>query len=125
MLPICTGHERLKDANGDKAHPTQKPESLLHRVLVGSTNPGDVVLDPFFGTGTTGAVAKMLGRDFIGIEREEAYREVALKRMAQRCASSTKKPCRRPPPSVPNRACPSGNWLSAGMLRPGERSFIR
>mgnify|MGYP001815227213 FL=1 len=57
VLPICTGHERLKDEHGDKAHPTQKPESLLHRILVGSTNPGDVVLDPFFGTGTTGAVA--------------------------------------------------------------------
>jgi modification methylase len=62
VLPICTGHERLKDAAGDKAHPTQKPESLLHRVLLGASNPGDVVLDPFFGTGTTGAVAKMLGR---------------------------------------------------------------
>ncbi len=60
VLPICTGHERLKDENGDKAHPTQKPESLLHRILVGCTNPGDVILDPFFGTGTTGAVAKML-----------------------------------------------------------------
>ena len=69
VLPLCTGHERLKNDDGDKAHPTQKPESLLHRILVGSTNPGDVVLDPFFGTGTTGAVAKMLGRDFIGIER--------------------------------------------------------
>jgi len=81
VLPICNGHERLKDENGDKAHPTQKPESLLHRVLLGATNPGDVVLDPFFGTGTTGAVAKMLGRDFIGIEREEAYRKVAQKRI--------------------------------------------
>ena len=77
VLPICTGHERLKDDNGDKAHPTQKPEALLHRVLIGTTNPGDVVLDPFFGTGTTGAVAKMLGREFIGIEREEAYRLAA------------------------------------------------
>ena len=75
VIPICTGHERLKDDQGDKAHPTQKPEALLHRILVGTTNPGDVVLDPFFGTGTTGAVAKMLGRDFIGIEREAAYRE--------------------------------------------------
>ncbi|MDO9525975.1 MAG: site-specific DNA-methyltransferase, partial [Gemmobacter sp.] len=75
VLPICTGHERLKDENGDKAHPTQKPESLLHRVIVATTNPGDVVLDPFFGTGTTGAVARMLGRDFIGLEREEAYRK--------------------------------------------------
>jgi modification methylase len=85
VLPICTGHERLKDANGDKAHPTQKPEALLHRVLVATTNPGDVVLDPFFGTGTTGAVAKMLGRDFIGIEREAAYREIAEARL-KRCA---------------------------------------
>jgi hypothetical protein len=77
VIPLCTGHERLKDENGDKAHPTQKPEALLHRVIVATTNPGDVVLDPFFGTGTTGAVAKMLGRDFIGIEREEAYRKAA------------------------------------------------
>ena len=83
VLPICTGHERLKDENGDKAHPTQKPEALLHRVLLGTTDPGDVVLDPFFGTGTTGAVAKMLGRDFIGIEREADYRKVAEARIAK------------------------------------------
>ena len=82
VIPICTGHERLKDDNGDKAHPTQKPEALLHRVMVATTNPGDVVLDPFFGTGTTGAVAKMLGREYIGIEREAAYRKVAEKRIA-------------------------------------------
>ncbi|MEM6891532.1 MAG: site-specific DNA-methyltransferase, partial [Pseudomonadota bacterium] len=82
ILPICTGHERLKNGNGDKAHPTQKPEALLHRVILGTTNPGDVVLDPFFGTGTTGAVAKMLGRSWIGIEREAAYRDVAERRLA-------------------------------------------
>ncbi len=70
VLPICTGGERLKDDDGDKAHPTQKPEALLHRVLLATTNAGDTVLDPFFGTGTTGAVAKKLGRKFIGIERE-------------------------------------------------------
>ena len=74
LIPLCTGAERLKNADGDKAHPTQKPEALLHRVLVASTRPGDVVLDPFFGTGTTGAVAKRLGRRFIGIEREPDYR---------------------------------------------------
>ncbi len=120
VLPICTGHERLKDSKGDKAHPTQKPESLLHRVLVGSTNPGDVVLDPFFGTGTTGAVAKMLGRDFIGIEREAAYREVAEKRIARvrkfdRDALQV---------SVGKRAeprVPFGQLVERGMLRPGER----
>ena len=72
-LPICAGGERLKDETGTKAHSTQKPEALLHRVLLSSTNPGDVVLDPFFGTGTTGAVAKRLGRRFIGIERDPDY----------------------------------------------------
>ncbi|RMH45160.1 MAG: site-specific DNA-methyltransferase, partial [Alphaproteobacteria bacterium] len=70
VLPICNGHERLKNDKGEKAHPTQKPEALLHRILVATTNPDDVVLDPFFGTGTTGAVAKKLGRKWIGIERE-------------------------------------------------------
>ena len=122
VLPICTGHERLKDQNGDKAHPTQKPESLLHRVLVGSTNPGDVVLDPFFGTGTTGAVAKMLGRDFIGIEREEAYRKVAEKRISKArrydndaIAVSTSK---RAEPRVP-----FGQLVERGMLRPGENLY--
>ena len=80
-LPICTGHERLKNEKGEKAHPTQKPEGLLYRVLLGTTNIGDVVLDPFFGTGTTGAVCKMLGRGFIGIEREEFYAKVATKRI--------------------------------------------
>ena len=82
VIPLCTGSERLKTAAGDKAHPTQKPEALLHRVLVGSTRPGDVVLDPFFGTGTTGAVAKRLRRRWIGIEREAGYRAVAEARLA-------------------------------------------
>ncbi len=72
-LPICTGGERLKGEDGKKIHPTQKPESLLYRVLLSSTNPGDVVLDPFFGTGTTGAVAKKLGRNFVGVERDRDY----------------------------------------------------
>ena len=119
VLPICTGHERLKDENGDKAHPTQKPESLLHRVMVASTNPGDVVLDPFFGTGTTGAVAKKLGREFIGIEREKAYREVAEKRIAkvrkfdrESLAVTTSK---RAEPRVP-----FGQLVERGMLQPGE-----
>ncbi|WP_299916286.1 site-specific DNA-methyltransferase [uncultured Roseobacter sp.] len=122
VLPICTGHERLKDDQGEKAHPTQKPESLLHRVLVGSTNPGDVVLDPFFGTGTTGAVAKMLGRDFIGIEREAAYRKVAEKRIAkvrkfdrEALQVSTSK---RAEPRVP-----FGQLVERGMLRPGEALY--
>jgi len=118
-LPLCTGHERLKDAEGQKAHPTQKPESLLHRVLVATTNPGDVVLDPFFGTGTTGAVAKMLGRHWIGIEREAAYREVAQERLARvrrldRAALEV---------TTSKRAEPRvafGLLVERGMLRPGE-----
>ncbi|RVQ65453.1 site-specific DNA-methyltransferase [Croceicoccus ponticola] len=80
VLPICSGAERLKKG-GTKVHPTQKPEALLYRVMLATTNPGDVVLDPFFGTGTTGAVAKRLGREWIGCERESNYREAALERI--------------------------------------------
>jgi modification methylase len=80
VLPICGGQERLKKG-GTKVHPTQKPEALLYRVMLATTNPGDVVLDPFFGTGTTGAVAKRLGRHWIGCERETVYREAALERI--------------------------------------------
>ncbi|HEX2652693.1 MAG TPA: site-specific DNA-methyltransferase [Xanthobacteraceae bacterium] len=72
-FPLCTGEERLKAADGKKLHPTQKPEALLARVMLSASRPGDVVLDPFFGTGTTGAVAKRLGRHFIGIERDSTY----------------------------------------------------
>ena len=79
-IPICGGQERLK-RNGKKSHPTQKPEALLYRIMLATTKPGDVVLDPFFGTGTTGAVAKRLGRDWIGCERERIYCEVAEERI--------------------------------------------
>ncbi|MEY3984806.1 MAG: hypothetical protein RLZ59_251 [Pseudomonadota bacterium] len=80
-FPICSGQERIKK-NGTKAHPTQKPEALLYRILLACTKPGDIVLDPFFGTGTTGAVAKRLGRHFIGLERELDYVDVAQERIA-------------------------------------------
>jgi len=83
LFPICTGGERLKDENGDKVHPTQKPEALLARVILSSTEPGAVVLDPFFGSGTTGAVAKRLGRHFVGIERDQTYIDAATKRIAR------------------------------------------
>src|SRR5215467_5169051 len=82
LLPICSGGERVKGDDGGKAHPTQKPEALLYRILLACTKPGDVVLDPFFGTGTTGAVARRLGRRWIGIERERAYVKVAHERIA-------------------------------------------
>ncbi|HEX3677948.1 MAG TPA: site-specific DNA-methyltransferase [Sphingomicrobium sp.] len=81
VLPICAGAERVKGEDGSKAHPTQKPEALLYRILLACTKPGDVVLDPFFGTGTTGAVARRLGRRWIGIERESAYVKVARERI--------------------------------------------
>ncbi|MEO5808805.1 MAG: site-specific DNA-methyltransferase [Sphingomicrobium sp.] len=81
VLPICGGAERVKGDDGHKAHPTQKPEALLYRILLACTKPGDVVLDPFFGTGTTGAVARRLGRRWIGIERERDYVKVARARI--------------------------------------------
>jgi modification methylase len=81
LFPLCTGHERLKDEQDAKLHPTQKPESLLARLIMASSKPGDVILDPFFGTGTTGAVAKKLGRHYVGIEREKTYLEAARKRI--------------------------------------------
>ena len=119
-LPVCNGGERIKDEeNGQRAHPTQKPESLLARVLMATTNPGDLVLDPFFGSGTTGAVAKKLGRRFIGFEREETYAEVARKRI---CAV---KPIRDPellamPTKRTAMKVPFGALLEGGMIKPGE-----
>ena len=119
MLPICSGGERLKDAEGQKAHPTQKPEALLHRILVGTTNPGDLVVDPFFGTGTSGAVAKRLGRRFIGIEREERYAAIARARI------DAVNPHDRDVLSVAisKRAeprIPFGQLVERNLLRPGE-----
>jgi modification methylase len=81
-IPLCTGQERIKGVDGKKLHPTQKPEALLARVVLASSRPGDLVLDPFCGTGTTGAIAKRLGRQFIGVERDQAYAQAAEKRIA-------------------------------------------
>lgn len=82
LFPICSGGERLKGDDGKKVHPTQKPEALLARILMASSKPGDIILDPFFGSGTTGAVAKRLGRNFVGIEREQDYINAASARIA-------------------------------------------
>ncbi|MGY9105448.1 MAG: DNA methyltransferase, partial [Alphaproteobacteria bacterium] len=81
LIPLCTGPERLKDETGTKVHPTQKPEALLYRTILAATNPDDVILDPFFGTGTTGVVAKKLGRRCIGIERDPGYIRAATERL--------------------------------------------
>jgi site-specific DNA-methyltransferase (adenine-specific) len=80
-IGICIGSERLKNDDGKKVHSTQKPEKLLYKIILATTKPGDVVLDPFFGTGTTGAVAKLLGRNYIGLEREAEYIDIAKKRI--------------------------------------------
>nr|WP_165644830.1 site-specific DNA-methyltransferase [Oharaeibacter diazotrophicus] len=120
LFPLCTGSERLKNADGDKLHPTQKPEALLWRILTATTKPGDVVLDPFFGTGTTGAVAKRLGRHFVGVEREHAYVEHARARIdAVRPAPEEGLAGVTPKRSEPR--VPFGSLVEAGLIAPGTR----
>ena len=118
LLPLCTGGERLKGEDGKKAHPTQKPESLLFRCLMAASNPGDTILDPFFGTGTTGAVARRLGRHFIGLERDPDYAAIARKRIAEIEPLSREdvepKPSKRAEPRIP-----FGVLIEAGLLQPG------
>ena len=118
-LPLCTGDERLKDAAGAKAHSTQKPEALLHRVILASTRPGDVVLDPFFGTGTTGAAARRLGRRYIGIEREAEYVELARRRIAAVVPATAGEVVvtgsKKSEPRIP-----FGQIVEAGLLRAGD-----
>lgn len=118
-IPICSGGERAKDDEGAKAHPTQKPEALLYRVLLACTNPGDVVLDPFFGTGTTGAVARRLGRHWIGIERETRYLKVARERIQSTLAldesAMRTMASQRAQPKVP-----FGALVETGMIAPGS-----
>jgi modification methylase len=121
-LALCTGEERLKDTEGKKAHPTQKPEALLHRVLLSASRPGDLVLDPFFGTGTTGAAARRLGRRFVGIERDETYAALAEERIAAVTPASPEDLAvmgsKRAEPKVP-----FGALVEAGLLRPGDRLY--
>ena len=119
VFPICSGGERLKDETGRKAHPTQKPEALLARVILSSTRPGDVILDPFFGTGTTGAVAKKLGRHFVGIEREDGYIRHAQARVdatvALDLATLRGVAGKRAEPRVP-----FSSLIEAGLVAPGS-----
>ena len=119
-LPLCVGKERLKDKDGIKLHPTQKPESLLYRIILSSSKPGDIILDPFFGTGTTGVVAKRLGRDYIGIEKDINYYKGAKKRLNKTikiedlAILSTKE--KRAEPRIP-----FGTIVERGLLMPGEK----
>jgi len=121
VMPICSGSERLKEA-GSKVHPTQKPEALLYRVLLATTEKGDVVLDPFFGTGTTGAVAKRLGRNWIGCERESIYREAAIKRISKELpldeSSIQTMQSKRAGPRVA-----FGALVENGYIKPGSKIF--
>lgn len=123
-LPLCTGNERLKNEHGLKLHPTQKPESLLHRVLVASTNANDVVLDPFCGSGTTPAMAKRLGRHYIAIERHPDYVKAARERVAgeERLTSEqlATTPAKREMPRIP-----FGSFVETGMLPAGTLLYDR
>jgi modification methylase len=121
-LPLCTGAERLRDDAGRKLHPTQKPEALLHRILLATTDPGDTVLDPFFGAGTTGAVARKLGRHFIGIEREPTYAAAARARIdaitptAPEAVAVTRS--KKADPRIP-----FGLVVEHGLIRAGDSLF--
>ncbi len=125
LFPICSGSERLKDPDGNKAHPTQKPESLLHRIILAATKPGDLVLDPFFGTGTTGVVAKKLGRHFIGLERDETYAAIARKRLSKirepQDMSLVATSSKRDEPRIPFGWLVERGLLSAGDVLTDER----
>ena len=123
VLPICGGPERLRK-DGAKVHPTQKPEALLYRVMLATTNKGDVVLDPFFGTGTTGAVAKRLGRQWIGCEREADYSKAAMERIEMalpldESALVTMQSAKTAPKVA------FGTLVETGLLAPGTRLFDR
>jgi modification methylase len=125
VIPLCTGSERLR-VNGEKAHATQKPEALLYRVLLASTYPGDLVLDPFFGSGTTGAVAKALHRRWIGIEAEASYIPIAQKRIeAVKPELFDEKTfdVRDQKRLAPRVAFPQ--LLESGLLLPGQRLYFK
>jgi modification methylase len=118
LIPICGGQERIK-RGGTKAHPTQKPEALLYRILLACSAPGDIVLDPFFGTGTTGAVAKRLGRHFIGIEREAGYIAVAEQRIAEALPLDESALKTMQAPKAATRVA-FGTLVEGGMIAPGS-----
>jgi modification methylase len=128
FIPLCTGGERIKDTKGRKAHPTQKPEELLARIILSSSNPGDLVLDPFFGSGTTGAVAKRLGRHYLGIERDPAYVDVAKARIEAVVPLEDPLlalgPSKRSEPRIPFSALIEAGLVKAGdVLRDGKGRF--
>ena len=124
LIPLCTGGERIRNEHGLKLHPTQKPEALLHRVLLASTRPDDVVLDPFLGTGTTAVVARRLHRHYVGIERHPAYVEAALGRLRATRPAPIEGLATRPNPREAPRV-PFGSLVERGLVPPGTRLMDR
>lgn len=123
LIPICQGTERIRDANGNKAHSTQKPAELLYRIILATSNPNDVVFDPFMGTGTTGAVAKRLGRNYLGFEKEKKYVELARARIANtkqlpNNLITLREFNRKPKVSF-------GNLVEKGMVKIGEELYSK
>ena len=121
-IPICNGAERIK-INGEKAHPTQKPEALLYRIIVSTSNPGDIILDPFFGSGTTGAISKKLGRKYIGIEKEDIYIKIANERIDKikpYIYQTLLYPFEKKPPKAP-----FGNLIESGLIEPGDKLYSK
>ena len=125
VLPVCGGGERLRAEGGERAHPTQKPEALLARVLLASSRPGDIVLDPFFGTGTTGAVAKRLRRHWIGIEREASYVAVARERLSRTEPAADDPELFEAGESPPRPRVSVGELIANGRLSVGQPLFFR
>ncbi len=123
-IPLCTGPERLRNAHGLKLHPTQKPEALLHRVILAATAPGDVILDPFLGSGTTAVVAKRLHRHFIGIERHPAYVEAAWGRLRAMQAAPTSA-VNAPPSGRETPRVAFGTFVESGTLPAGTKLYDR
>jgi site-specific DNA-methyltransferase (adenine-specific) len=124
VLPICSDKERIKAQNGKKAHSTQKPEALLYRVILSSSDPGDVVLDPFFGTGTSGAVAKKLGRHWIGIELDPQYVAIAQERLDNVQATSAPETTFHFENKRKRKRLPFGMLLEHGLLMPGQKLYF-
>jgi site-specific DNA-methyltransferase (adenine-specific)/modification methylase len=122
LIPICLGSERIK-VNGQKAHSTQKPEELLYRIILSTSNVNDIVLDPFSGSGTTAAVAKRLGRKFIGFEREEFYVNVSNDRLSK--ITPLKKELLDYRIEKKKPKVPFGNLIEQGFIEPGEKLFSK
>jgi modification methylase len=124
-IPVCGGPERLKDEYGKKLHPTQKPEELLKRIVLASSNPGDVVLDPFVGSGTTAAIARLMRRHWLGIDSDEAYVRAARARVNSTMPLNIHDPLLQTSSQQKPVRIPFNLLLEKGCLRPGQTLYLR